>query len=267
MNNFNTAFIYKNPQSIEELRNATSNSWCLFVLVTKPGAGVTVNGMPASASEGLAILPPRNSERSLEGSFNGYLLGIDWSYLKTLPHWDRMSIISNMHSEPWRPLSSSEAKILGNYFHMMADAIKNYSKPFGASIFENLVQALTASCLKFYPSEWVADNTVRLQDISNNFIKLAGENFEQERELSFYADKLCITPKYLSDVIVKVTGKNAMKWLEEYTMEKARDLLVNSSESISSISRRLNFYTPSDFCKYFKKASGTTPLQFRKSSR
>lgn len=262
------AYIYKNPQNIERLPKAGDSNYFMFVLMTKeePG-GLSFNGMDSLDCPALAMLPPKHIKRDFCGSLHGYILGVNWEYLKRLPHWSDMGFVSGLYSTPWKALDSNEAKMLTNYFSILPDVIRNYDRPFGSSIFKNILQALTALCIKHHPSEWINENTTRMQDISSQFIKIVSENFESNRELSFYAKKLFITPKYLSDVISRTTGRNATKWIEAFTMKKAKQMLAKSDEPISTISQKLNFYTPSDFCKYFKKSSGTTPLQYRKSNK
>ena len=80
----------------------------------------------------------------------------------------------------------------------------------------------------------------------------------------FYANLLCITPKYLSSVIHEVSGKYATEWIDEYVIFEAKALLKNYNITIKEICQKMNFSTQSMFAKYFKKHTGQTPRDFRK---
>lgn len=96
-------------------------------------------------------------------------------------------------------------------------------------------------------------------------MSLIHENGTKHRDLEFYADKLCISPKYLSHVVSKVTGRKCLSWIEDFTINKARQLLKSTDLSISQISYELNFAAPTDFCRYFRSRTGISPKQYRLS--
>lgn len=82
--------------------------------------------------------------------------------------------------------------------------------------------------------------------------------------MEFYADALCLSAKHINFAVRKVTGVNAMKWIQRYTVLRARSMLKTTGLSINEISDSLNFSVPSDFGKYFKKFTGYSPSAFRK---
>ena len=87
----------------------------------------------------------------------------------------------------------------------------------------------------------------------------------QERSVTFYAEKLCITPKYFSTLIKKQTGKSAAQWIDDYVILEAKNLLKFSGMSIQEIAYHLNFSTQSFFGKYFKHQTGLSPSEYRSS--
>ena len=96
------------------------------------------------------------------------------------------------------------------------------------------------------------------------FIALVSEHHLRERRLSFYADKLCITPRYLSKVVKDVSGKSAVEYIDKFVILEAQHLLRHSDLGIKEIADRLNFEDPSSFYKYFKSQVGMTPNQYRR---
>ena len=85
----------------------------------------------------------------------------------------------------------------------------------------------------------------------------------QERSVTFYAEQLCITPKYFSMLVKKLSGKSAAQWIDNYVILEAKNLLKYSDMSIQEIAYQLNFSTQSFFGKYFKHQTGMSPTEYR----
>ncbi|KOY84519.1 hypothetical protein AD998_20190 [bacterium 336/3] len=99
----------------------------------------------------------------------------------------------------------------------------------------------------------------------NKFKTLLAKEFIRHRSVGFYADKLNITPKYLSEKVKQVTGSTAGAWIDEMVLLEAKVLLQNKELSISQISDYLNFSEQSVFSKFFKKSTNQSPLTYRKA--
>ena len=96
------------------------------------------------------------------------------------------------------------------------------------------------------------------------FIELLSDSEPKERSVSYYAEQLCITPKYLSTTIKKVSGKTAFEWINEYVMEDVKRQLSFSGKSIKEIADYLKFPNISFFGKYVKTHLGVSPTEFRR---
>lgn len=97
----------------------------------------------------------------------------------------------------------------------------------------------------------------------DKFIQLLSANFKKERNVSWYSNKLCITPKYLSEVVKTVSGKTAGQWITEFVVIEIKQLLANTSLSIKEVSQRMNFTNQSFLGKYFHNATGFSPREYR----
>lgn len=102
--------------------------------------------------------------------------------------------------------------------------------------------------------------------IFRKFITLVNIHFIKERNVSFYANKLCLTPRYLNTVIRKASQQTVMDWINQAVLLEAKVCIKQNDLSITEISDHLNFANPSFFCKFFKRHTGMTPLQYKKSS-
>ena len=105
-----------------------------------------------------------------------------------------------------------------------------------------------------------SDNTDR---IFLRFLALAQQNARTEREVAFYADLLCITPKYLSQVSRTITGLPASGWIQFYASFELVSLLNDTTKTLTEVSDLMNFENVSHFSRYVKKTLGKTPSEFR----
>lgn len=100
------------------------------------------------------------------------------------------------------------------------------------------------------------------QELFDRFTQLVQRHAGQERNIRFYADKLCLTPKYLSTVIHHVSGRHAGEWIKDYALLEAKALLRSRRYTVQQVSELLNFPNTSFFGKYFKAAVGCTPRTY-----
>lgn len=105
----------------------------------------------------------------------------------------------------------------------------------------------------------------RLKSVFDRFIALVTEYHTSERGMAFYADKMCLTPKYLSKLIKQASGRSAPDWIDSFVILEAKNLLKYSGCTIKEIVFKLNFPNQSVFYKYFKAHTGITPSEYRNS--
>lgn len=107
----------------------------------------------------------------------------------------------------------------------------------------------------------------RQETMFRQFLVLVSQHYANEREIGFYANQLCVTPKYLSSVVHGVSGNSAAWWINHTVILHAKHLLkANHHLTIQQISDKLNFPNPSFFGQYFKRRVGMTPKEFRRKA-
>lgn len=95
------------------------------------------------------------------------------------------------------------------------------------------------------------------------FLQLVNAHARTQRRLAFYADRLCITERYLTTLVRQTSGLTAKQWIDRAVITAAKVMLRHSALTISQIADELQFPNPSFFCKYFRRLTGTTPQEYR----
>lgn len=129
-----------------------------------------------------------------------------------------------------------------------------------ALLYEMLV-LLNREYLDFYPHM----NETAQNRHADNFIALADKYFSIHHDTKYYADKLCITPNYLNEVVKKSIGTSPKAYIQNKIIQEAKTLLSYTYLSVSEISNKLNFESSSYFIRLFRKKTNCTPLQYRQS--
>jgi hydroxymethylpyrimidine/phosphomethylpyrimidine kinase len=104
-------------------------------------------------------------------------------------------------------------------------------------------------------------------EIYNLFMSLVAKHFLETKEVKFYADKLSITPRYLSQITRKVTGKTPKHLIDSYIMKEIEELLLSTALTIQQIAYKLGFISETAFCKYFKSQRKISPQKFRTQNK
>ncbi len=107
-------------------------------------------------------------------------------------------------------------------------------------------------------------SSARVNQVFERFLALVTEYHNEQRGVAFYADKLCLTPKYLSKLVKMSSGRSAPDWIDSYVILEAKNLLKYSDKPIKEIVYLLHFPNQSVFYKFFKVHTGQTPSEYRK---
>ncbi len=105
---------------------------------------------------------------------------------------------------------------------------------------------------------------MRPADIYNAFMNQLSNNYQRAHDVAFYADRLCITTRYLSQITNESVSKSPKQIIADYLVCEARQVLENSRLSVKEVSDNLGFRAVSVFCKLFKQQTGFTPSEYRR---
>lgn len=203
-------------------------------------------------------------------NFHATVVYITYAYLyKNFPknNYDIIGTLTLLQN-PIMPLSETEQKT----FLTNVSSIKNkmdctthhfYNELLGCYI-EAFILDLYDFHARLYGYSSVSKQSA---NIMNRFIELLRSGqYKTHRNVSFYASKLCITPKYLTEISKKVSGLHANFWIDRFTITEITRLLTDRSLTIKDISKEMNFASVSYFCRYVMRILKITPSEYRSNS-
>ncbi|MBE6197165.1 MAG: AraC family transcriptional regulator [Rikenellaceae bacterium] len=154
--------------------------------------------------------------------------------------------------------------VFGRYYSLLADLVRSPRTEFKLEAAKHLTLAMFYGYS--YEQHGISEDGAgrnRRKELYTNFLELLRTNYKQHRDLTFYASALCITPKYLSQVVREVSGRSAMLCIEEYVITECKALLSSTTMTIQQIADAMNFPSQSVFGKYFKRVVGVSPKEYR----
>lgn len=179
---------------------------------------------------------------------------------------DMLSVFLYAKESPKTTLKPDEIKCLTEYHTFLRNRVKVtdniYRKDITRILLKSLFYEIANITQKKIPEKAIRKS--RKTEVFESFLKTIVIHYKQHRSVTFYADKLYLTPKYLSCVIKEISGKSAGEWIDEQVILAAKALLKSSNMTIQEISVELNFANQSFFGKYFKQHTGISPKTYRK---
>lgn len=169
-------------------------------------------------------------------------------------------------TNPVVSVSENNAKMFTNYFRILQSKTADTSNPFRRKVVQALVLAMfyDLNAIIHHMETRGISKRPRADIIFTEFIRLVEGNFKSERRVSWYAEQMCITPKYLAETVKQVSRRTPNEWIDNYVTLELRLRLKNSSKSIKEIATDMHFPNLSFLGKYFKEHVGLSPSSYRK---
>lgn len=212
----------------------------------------------------LIVTPPNSLIELLEVSkdYNFQVIVTENDFLPTV-QGNSLKDVYGQHGSTFL-LTTEEWEHTGKLFDLLWETM--HRTPFRREVVQHLVTALVYT-IKYIRDQRQTSTPPRIsrqEELFNRFITLVNEHAKLERNISFYADKLCLTPHYLSTIIREASGQTVMEWINQAVVLEAKVLLKHSDLLVFQISDELNFPNPSFFSKFFKRMTGMTPAEYQK---
>ena len=254
---------------LSELNGIKSDSY-LFLASRKGRLQIDINGNTHTIKEGerLTVLPQNFTDNILVSvDADIVMLRLSVRIVSDLMRehidkWNRMIYICKAH------LMSAVKNLeeqMQFYYRLILSKTMNPDQKYHKEIIRTIIKAILLEMLSNMETDRCqsAEGENKTQFQFNRFLQILSSEDVKHRPIDFYADKLCISAKYLSVICSKVSGKSARQWIDEYTVEDIRYHLFNTDYSIKEIAYRLGFENLSFFGKYVKRHFDKSPSELR----
>jgi len=168
-------------------------------------------------------------------------------------------------------LSESEREVILGLFADIDNELNMSIDETSQDVLVSYIEVLLNYSKRFYKRQFITRKTIN-HDLLAQMEHLLNAYFSKEIFLTdglptvdYFADKLHISPRYLSDMLRSLTGQSARQHIHEKLIEKAKEYLSTTSLSVAEIAYRLGFERPQSFNKIFKQKTELSPLAFRAS--
>lgn len=240
---------------LSELNGIKSDSY-LFLASRKGRLQIDINGNTHTIKEGerLTVLPQNFTDN--------ILVSVDADIVMLRLSVRIVSDLMREHIDKWNRMiyickayRMSAVKNLEEqmqfYYRLILSKTMNPDQKYHKEIIRTIIKAILLEMLSNMETDRCqsAEGENKTQFQFNRFLQILSSEDVKHRPIDFYADRLCISSKYLSVICSKVSGKSARQWIDEYTVEDIRYHLFNTDYSIKEIAYRLGFENLSFFGK------------------
>lgn len=169
-------------------------------------------------------------------------------------------------------LSGHERQIIISCMEKIQEELYYPIDKHSKSLIVDNVKLLLDYCIRFYDRQFISrenlnsDILARFEALLDDYFRSGKPATEGLPTVQACADKLCLSPNYLSDLLRKETGLSALKHIQQKTLETAKERVFNTRKSVSEIAYELGFQYPQHFTRWFKKQMGCTPNEYRMNS-
>ncbi|MDR1706823.1 MAG: helix-turn-helix domain-containing protein [Prevotella sp.] len=194
-------------------------------------------------------------------------------FLTEMPSVSNFDISRSIIQTSCLQISEEEASKYLEFHSFIVKQYKRRDHPYRKEMAKSLLYAMLTEMGGIYYNQIKPEidgrennsTTSHQEELLYRFFELLLKFHRQERSMLFYADKMCLTPKYLSTLIKEQTGRTAFTWINEIIISSIKHMLKTTDKTILQISEDLNFPNASFFGRFFKKHTGMTPVEYRES--
>lgn len=215
----------------------------------------------------IAVLQPQLmiDTKSLSDDAELLTIGLSLDFTTAFPILREFVLNSQIRWYPIIRLTPEDIKLQNELLTIIQKFYHKKHSSNKTEMLRHLVMALISMIAEAYSNLPNSQSAIknRTHEIIDHFYLLISKHANKQRSIGFYAEKLHLTPQYLSTFLKQKTGKSALQWIDHITILHAKTLLKSSSLPIKEISNELHFEETSVFCRYFKRITGVSPKTYR----
>lgn len=247
-----------------------------IIICSKGEMEITCNFRKFRLTENTAFISQAHNTLSLSvtENFDGYIMAAEEQELSeyTIDPKHLPELLDMAYDSPLIRLKEEECRKICKAMEIISEYIKDKSEsPFKSCILKSALSTFAYVVADILYShvptmEYERRSMKREKEHLNRFLKLLSENYLKHKDVGWYADKMSLTPRYLTTAIRKSSGLTVSEWISRFIIKDAKYLLKHSDMTVQQAAYELNFPNQSFFGKYFRKHTGMSPGTYRKSS-
>lgn len=246
--------------------------WCIHLVCLEGEGSFTLAGRPFHVKKHDAVVintPQQVKVTGQSGDLQVEVLAAPHDFLSNQLPANNYGIGGgiSLYDNPIIPLSGQDAEKLVRDIRHIRDRIADTGHLFYRELMGGLVLPLIYDLFYFHAkshaSVFATDRSLYV--VKGLMVLLESGRSKKYREVSYYAEQLNVTAKYLSDTVRRQTGMSVTYYINRYTVPMVKEYLGNPSLSIVQIAEEMNFTSLSYFSRYVTKHLGMSPKVYRKS--
>ena len=257
--------------SLAEVAEMQRNGYICHALCKKGECSFSLDSSSLVFAEGDCLIIPQQTLRfnllSQSDDFAVEVIYVTYEFAQVATPQNNYGMRGHLalFENPVMHLTETQQKVCALNFNYIRKRLTFDTHHFHRDVMINAVQAMMLDFFDFHV-ELYGDIQVSNQNaqLMQQFMTmLESGDFRQNREVGYYADKLCVTPKYLSEVSKKISGQSANYWITRYTALEISRLLRDRSLTLTEISDMFGFSSLSHFNRYVQNNLSAKPSDFR----
>lgn len=262
--------VAKNPPVARLLSTLSEDTYVLpemrIMILTKGSASPTINLIPRHFEAGQAVFISHNSIVQIS-NYSSDIQGFGISLTDELASLALGNAFPKMLDGHVRDfnyrLAPHELQQLRELHTLLYNTMQAHQRH--SQVILHLVSAFLWQTDQYWSQHESESRSslTREQRLFTDFVRLVSQYAAQEHNIDFYAQRLFLSPRYMSTLVKQVSGKAAKQWIDDAIVTRIKVELRHSDKSAAQIADEMHFPNPSFFCKYFKRMTGMTTQEYR----
>lgn len=262
--------VAKNPPVARLLSTLSEDTYVLpemrIMILTKGSASPTINLIPRHFEAGQAVFISHNSIVQIS-NYSSDIQGFGISLTDELASLALGNALPKMLDGHVRDfnyrLAPHELQQLRELHTLLYNTMQAHQRH--SQVILHLVSAFLWQTDQYWSQHESESRSslTREQRLFTDFVRLVSQYAAQEHNIDFYAQRLFLSPRYMSTLVKQVSGKAAKQWIDDAIVTRIKVELRHSDKSAAQIADEMHFPNPSFFCKYFKRMTGMTTQEYR----
>ena len=200
-------------------------------------------------------------------NLHGKTISMSEHFISQLNLKNNFELLQAVSRHPMIPLNDDALQAVRLYYDLVERIISHTDNPNRLESLVSLTRA-TRYDMGYYLFK-IEESTpcTRNEFIVNEFVQLVHTYCRQERRLEFYASKMCLSAKYLANVVAAHTDKPASRWIQEHVLLEAKAMLGVPNNTVAQVADALSFPDQSTFGKFFRRHTGLSPKEYQEQNK